>query len=162
MTALLRPFEGMLPMQLGTSGEVSVFLLSCLVGALLGLLYQALRALRVIFPHFKAAVFLEDMLFGLFCGFCYFLMFSYFSLTMRGFIAFGMALSAFLAHISVGNALIRLVSAADRLIKKKLLLPLAGVIAKIFAKFKGKFVQEYKKYNFFNKSCENRLKEPVN
>ena len=129
---LLRTFEGMLPMQLGVSREVELFLISCLIGAALGLCYQALRALRLIIPHFKAAVFTEDLLFGLFCGLCYFLLFSMYSLKMRGFIAFGMALSALLVSLLIGEPLIRLL----RLLRDKL----AGHIAKKVTKIRRKFV----------------------
>lgn len=129
---LLRTFEGMLPMQLGVSREAELFLISCLIGAALGLCYQALRALRLIIPHFKAAVFTEDLLFGLFCGSCYFLLFSMYSLKMRGFIAFGMALSALLVSLLIGEPLIRLL----RLLRDKL----AGHIAKKVTKIRRKFV----------------------
>ena len=159
MTGLLRTFDGMLPMQLGIAGECRVFLLSCLVGAALGLLYQVICIARVVLPHFKWAVFLEDMLFGLLCGFCYFLVFSSFSLTMRGFIAFGMALSALLVHILIGRPALVLVRRADNRIKSAFLKPAAQFFVKIIAKIKQRFVQEYKKYNFFKKSGENRLKE---
>lgn len=159
MTALLRTFDGMLPMQLGVQRECQVFLLSCLVGACLGLLYQLLCIARVILPHFKWAVFLEDMLFGLFCGFCYFLVFASFSLTMRWFIAFGMALSAVLIHILIGRPVLSLVRRADSRVKTAFLKPVVHLFVKIIAKIKRVFVQEYKKYNFFKKSGENRLKQ---
>ena len=159
MTALLRTFDGMLPMQLGVAKECRVFLLSCLIGASLGLLYQILCIARVILPHFKWAIFAEDLFFGLFCGFCYFLLFSYFSLNVRGFIAFGMILSGILIHILIGKPVLSLVKAVDGKVKAAVLKPAAHLFVKIIAKIKRGFVQEYKKYNIFKKTGENRLKE---
>lgn len=155
----LRTFDGMLPMQLGVSKELQVFLFSCMIGACLGLLYQLLRAARVIFPHFKWAVFSEDMLFGIFCGFCYFLIFTGLKLSMRGFIAFAMAVSGVLVHLTVGSWFISGLSVIDRKIKDKLLRPLLGFIAKKAMSARGRFVQKYKKYPFCKKIIKNRLKQ---
>jgi hypothetical protein len=132
MTALLRTFPGMLPMQLGTDGEVRVFLLSALIGVALGAVYELLRVLRVIIPHFKWAVFVEDMLFGLLCGFCWFLIFSGFSQPMRAFIAFAMALGAAVLHFAAGRPLVALIRRICRRIK--------GFLAKTAQKVRRKFV----------------------
>ena len=45
--------------------HLSLFLLSCLMGAFMGLFYDVFRILRIALPHGKAAVFLEDILFCL-------------------------------------------------------------------------------------------------
>ena len=132
MSVCLRTFPGMLPMQLGVSGEAEVFLLSCAVGAGLGVLYQLLRTARVIFPHFRAVVFIEDLLFGLISGFCYFLIFSGYSLSMRAFIAFAMTLGAFIVHITAGRVFVALIRRTDRRIK--------GVLAKTARKIRHRFV----------------------
>lgn len=122
----------MLPMQLGIQGELRVFGVSCAVGAVLGLIYQLLRTARVILPHFRWAVFAEDMLYGLLCGFCFFLVFSVYSLSMRWFIAFAMALSAVLVHLLIGRPAVALIRRADREIK--------GFLAKTARKIRRKFV----------------------
>ena len=129
---LLRIFPGMLPMQLGVQGELRVFLLSMAVGAALGLLYQVLRLLRAALPHCRAAVFVQDLLFGLLCGFCWFLVFSFYSLSMRWFIAFGMGLAALTVHFVIGKPL---VSAAARLFGV-----IRGFLAKTARKIRGRFV----------------------
>ena len=128
----LRTFEGMLPMQLGTDGELRVFLLSLIVGAALGGVYMLLGMARVLLPHFKWTVFLEDMLFGLLCGFCWFLIFSGFSQPMRAFIAFAMALGAAVLHFAAGRPLVALIRRICRRIK--------GFLAKTAQKVRRKFV----------------------
>ena len=132
MTGFLRTFPGMLPMQLGVEGELWVFLISCITGGILGLCYQVLRILRVVLPHFRWAVFTEDLLFGLFCGMCYFLLFSYYSLTMRWFIAFGMGAAAIIVHMTAGRLLLKAVRRTDRTLKE--------LLAKTAKRIRRKFV----------------------
>ena len=129
---LLRTFPGMLPMQLGTDGELRVFLLSLIVGAALGGVYMLLGMARVLLPHFKWTVFLEDMLFGLLCGFCCFLICQGFSLGVRWFIAFAMALGAWLVFRVIGRPLVAL----TRRIHGRI----GGFLAKTARKIKCKFV----------------------
>ena len=154
----LRTFEGMLPMQLGISKELEVFLLSCITGACLGLFYQVLRIARIAAPHLKIMVFVEDMLFGLLCGGGWFMIFTGYDISMRWFIAFGMGLSGVLIHFLIGAPLIRLFARLDRKIKEKLLLPPLGFIAKKAGGIGRRFVQKYKKSPICKKIIKNRLK----
>lgn len=151
MTALLRTFDGMLPMQLGAARECRLFGLACLAGAVLGLLYQVIRAVRVVIPHFKAVVFIEDMLFGLMFGLALVLLCTGEQTRMRGFVLFGEGFAALLVHIAVGRPLIRGFSAIYSLIRRKLIQPVIDIIAKNAKRASRKIVQKYKNLKFFKK-----------
>lgn len=163
MTAagFLRTFDGMLPMQLGVTKETELFLLACLVGAALGAGYQLLRAFRVIVPHFKWAVFFEDALFGLFAGGCVFLLCADMQQKLRLFVLLGAGVSAAVTGLMLGRPFIAVITAVDGFIKKKMVKPAFVFIAKSAKRCSGKNVQNYKNLNFFKKSEENRLKEPI-
>lgn len=57
----------------GVIGEMKMLGLAAVVGAVLGAVYDILRALRITVPHRFWAVFAEDFLFVLFSGMVYFL-----------------------------------------------------------------------------------------
>lgn len=65
--------------------ETKVFLLSCLLGGALGVVYDIFRILRVAVPHGRIGVLLEDMLYCLILTFCNFLFFLQFC---RGYFRF--------------------------------------------------------------------------
>ena len=56
----------------GLQYETKLFLLSFLIGALFGAVYDFFRIVRIIKRHHKIVIFIEDFLFVLFCGFWYF------------------------------------------------------------------------------------------
>ncbi|MCD7805105.1 MAG: spore cortex biosynthesis protein YabQ [Oscillospiraceae bacterium] len=56
----------------GVTNELKLFGLAIIVGAVLGAVYDILRALRITIPHKFWAVFAEDFLFVIFSGFVWF------------------------------------------------------------------------------------------
>ena len=56
----------------GVVGELKLFGLAFLTGAVIDAVYDILRILRITFPHRFAAVFAEDLLFTLFFGMVWF------------------------------------------------------------------------------------------
>ncbi len=56
----------------GVMGELKIFGLAIIVGAVLGAVYDILRVLRITIPHKFWAVFVEDFLFVIFSGFVWF------------------------------------------------------------------------------------------
>lgn len=91
------------------SEECVLFLLSTVMGAGLGILFDVFRIIRVIFPFAakKTAVFVEDILFMLISGAAVFL---YAAVMCRGQVRFFCIVGAFLGFllyiIAVGNAII--------------------------------------------------------
>ena len=59
------PLETFFP----TTEQTNLFLLSILVGALLGVVYEIFRVIRITLPHNDIAVFFEDLLFSFIWGF---------------------------------------------------------------------------------------------
>lgn len=93
------------------SEECILFLLSTVMGAGLGILYDIFRIIRIIFPFAskKSAVFVEDILFMLISGAAVFL---YAAVMCRGQVRFFCILGTFLGFLlyitAVGNAIIGL------------------------------------------------------
>jgi len=88
--------------------QVSVFLLSLLVGAALGALYDVFRISRVAFYTSPEVVFLEDVLFFVICALTTF----FFGLTviegmLRAFLLIGELLGAIFYHLTLGKLVMR-------------------------------------------------------
>lgn len=91
--------------------ELGLFAFSLVVGILFGLVFDALRVIRIIVPHKAWLVFIEDVLFMLFCGFWFFI----FSMTLargqlRAFLLLGNLLGFFLYIFTVGELVKRFVT----------------------------------------------------
>ncbi len=87
------------------SQQTQVFLLACALGGFLSIPFEILRAVRMVILHKKAVVFIEDVLFCIFFGFCVFT----FSVEVargeiRGFVFFGAVLGFILFSLSFGSA----------------------------------------------------------
>ena len=122
----------------GTELEIKLFLGSMVLGALLGGVYDLLRALRMTLRHPPLIVFFEDAVFTVFCGCAYY---SYCTELCRGeirlFVLIGAAIGFAAYILTLGRFVSRAVSAAVMLAKnfskllgnmlKKLLEVLCGV-----------------------------------
>lgn len=88
------------------SQQTSLFLLSVVLGAALGILYDCFRVLRIVFPPAakSGAVALQDIVFWLVYGFC---IFCYSTIIGRGqirfFVFFGSLLGFVLYILTLGN-----------------------------------------------------------
>ena len=106
--------------------ELILFGMSCIAGVVIGVLYDVLRALRVIFPHGTLLTALEDVLFLI--GYAVFLP-SFASAASRGELRFyyviGNAAGFMLYYFTVGSIVIR--------IFKKLFKGVGKVLGRIFA-----------------------------
>ena len=121
--------------------QASVFLLSLLVGAALGVLYDVFRISRVAFYTSPAVVFAEDVLFFLICGVTTF----FFGLTvmegtLRAFLLIGELLGAVLYHFTLGRLVMRvatkiigIIKAIFRFLFKWILRPLWRILCYIIA-----------------------------
>ena len=116
--------------------QISVFLLSLLVGMALGALYDVFRISRVAFYTSPTAVFIEDVLFFLICGVTTF----FFGLTvmdgiLRAFLLIGELLGAVLYHFTLGRLvmgvavkIIGMIKAIFRFLFKWVLRPLWRIL----------------------------------
>jgi len=88
------------------SQHTSLFLLSVVLGAALGMVYDVFRAVRIIFPPAAkdGAVLVQDIIFCIICGFS---IFCFSTLAVRGqvrfFIFFGSAIGFVLYILTIGN-----------------------------------------------------------
>lgn len=113
----------------GVSVETKLFLISCLIGVGFGICYDILRIIRIIIPHKKVFVFIEDFFFMLFCAFWYFLFINDFAKgRIRVFLLIGIALGSFIYLFSIGN------------LTKRLAKVLHKLFAKVYFKVKYKFI----------------------
>ena len=83
--------------------ETQIYLLSVLLGAGIGVVYDMFRAVRIIFRHKKAAVFAEDIIFCALAGFAVFTFATGLTGKLRFFTVAGMAAGFVIEHFSLGN-----------------------------------------------------------
>lgn len=108
-------------MAVSVTGQMLTFLISCLVGAALGLLYDLFRIFRIIVPCSRLAVLLLDILFFILCTaatFLFLLLSN--SGTVRFFILEGELLGAVLYALTLGIPLIRISRVLAERAKRKL------------------------------------------
>lgn len=105
----------------GTALELKLLLGAVLLGALLGAAYDVLRALRISVSHRSFAVFLEDALFALLSGICFY---AYCTELCRGqlrfFVLAGMAAGFFAYLMTLGRIVCRGFACAVKVTKKVL------------------------------------------
>lgn len=128
----------------GLQYETKLFLLSFLIGAVFGAVYDILRIIRIVKHHHKIVIFVEDFFFVLFCGFWYFV----FSTDMargqiRLFTFIGIIIGLIVYLMTVGSITIRFASGIKSIydkfenwLKRKIFTP-------IYTNIKSKFVQNY-------------------
>lgn len=119
----------------GTSREVILFLGALLLGAVLGAVYDILRALRMTFRHSYLAVFAEDFVFALLFGLAFY---SYCTELTRGqlrfFVIAGMALGFAAYILTVGRITSGIAGAIVKFVKSvfmrlgKLLKKMVGIL----------------------------------
>ena len=141
------------------SEHTSLFLLSVVMGAALGVVYDCFRVLRILFPHSvkSKAVAVEDIIFWLIYGFC---VFCYAAALARGqvrfFIVLGSLTGFVLYIVTVGNLITgiirRIVTALYKILHKVhsvIIKPIVKSSKIICQKMLQIFVQIHK--NFPNK-----------
>lgn len=86
------------------SQQLRIFLLSCLGGAFIGVVYDVFRALRIAVPHGKIAVFAEDCIFFGICG-LYLMLFAlvFARGELRIYMVFGSLIGFVIYLLSVGK-----------------------------------------------------------
>lgn len=137
--------------------QTLAFLYACVLGAVLGTLYDLFRILRLAFPAGRGMLFIQDLLFWILCSIASFL----FLLTnsdgvVRVFLLIGELLGGVLYHYTLGVLIMRIAStiidacrAAARFLMRFFILPLwkllYGVIQFLLrpVRFFGGFLKNY-------------------
>lgn len=151
----------------GLSYELVLFLQSVGIGIIFGVVFDALRVVRIIFPHKSWMVFTEDLLFMLFCGFWFFV----FSMTsargqLRAFLIIGAAAGFFLYIYTVGEIVKRFITktrdvirAALKKMYNRIKVRLISPVYRVFKRrFGGIFVEKIKLRKKSKKSVKKVLK----
>lgn len=132
------------------SQQLKLFLLSCLFGIPTGIVFDIFRALRVIFPHGKAAVALEDILFFVLYG-IFIMAFSSAAARseFRFYYCIGNLLGFLIYHFTVGSVAVMIIRKLAEAIKKVFYLifsPINKKIALLFKKIRTFFVESRQKH----------------
>ncbi len=146
------------PMHLEIAQETEYFLLSCLLGAALGVVYDFLRVLRNTVSHNKVAVFVEDFLYTLFFGVCFFIFATDLTRGIRAFVLVGMFSGCLVERIGLGNWCVRIISKVTRFVWRTLMLPVKCLFAKIFAVINKRIVKKHLNFIKKQKNAKNPLK----
>lgn len=144
----------------GISMETRLFLYACVLGAVLGAMFDVLRIFRKTVSHNHVAVFAEDFFFVLFGGLCYYVFITELAWgLLRGFIFIGMVLGMLAEHFTIGNIIVFVLSAIFRFIKLRIVVPTVRFIVRIAIKQPLKFVQYCKFLIKESKRERKRLKD---
>ena len=132
---------------LSVNEQIRFFLYAVVMGVCFGPVYDALRAVRIVFPHPKALVFLEDILYTAFCGFCFFVFSTQFLWgELRAFVLVG-ALLGFLVYIfTAGRIVVWIFETAVRGIKR-----LCGKVKRACAAFRARCLVKIVKKDRLNR-----------
>lgn len=153
------------------SQHTSIFLLSVVLGAALGILFDCFRVLRIVFPPAakRNAVIAEDIIFWLIYGFC---IFCYAAAYARGqvrfFIFFGSLIGFVLYIVTIGNIITGVIRHIFNTLYKILhkvysaaIEPFVKLKEKICQKFAPVFVRNHKNEKNNERSVKKLLKSAV-
>ena len=144
--------------------ELGLFIFSVVIGIVFALVFDVLRVIRIIFPHKAFVVFIEDILFMLFCGFWFFI----FSMTyargqLRAFLLMGSVLGFSLYIFTVGELVKRFVTKTREVIvaflKKVYNLILRRISIPIFSRIAAPIRKLLKKRRRIRKKSEKSAKK---
>ena len=147
----------------GLQYETKLFLLSFLIGALFGAVYDFFRIVRIIKRHHKIVIFIEDFLFVLFCGFWYFV----FSTDLargqiRLFTLIGIIIGFIVYLMTVGSITVKFAFVIKSIYEKIENRFKDKIFTPIYTNIKRKFVQNYISFIKREKSRKKGLKVSEN
>ena len=146
--------------------QTKLFLFSCAMGAALGIVFDFLRSIRIIFKHKKSAIFVEDFLFTIFFAMTVFI-FSTQAVggAIRFFVLFGSLLGFIVYLLTVGVVVVSVISVvfnfvmrAISLLYKTFVRPILKLFVYIYQKSNSLFVKCCKSFSKFKNKREKRLK----
>ena len=115
------------PMQLEISTEIELLMISLLVGAGMGVVYDVIRAFRAVFRHAKAAVFAEDFVYALLFGSVFFIYCTALTNGIRGFVVIGMLIGCVVESLTLGRAIRYLTEKVFLLFSKIAVFPMVKI-----------------------------------
>ncbi len=139
-------------MELYLAQQAKIFLIAVVTGAVISLIYDVFRIIRIALPCNSATVVIEDILF---CFIAMCISISFFAVNnsgqIRGYLIFGMVLGAVLCHMSAGSLIIKISKIIISIIKRILLFIATPFkfIFKVICKFSKKFILFLKKHFIF-------------
>lgn len=138
------------------SQQLKLFLISCLFGIPIGIVFDIFRAVRVVIPHGKAAVAVEDILFFLLYG-IFIMAFSAAAARseFRFYFCIGNLLGFLIYHFTAGNLAVMLIRKIAGAVKKFfyfIFSPINKKIALLFRKIHGFFVESRQKHKMSKKN----------
>lgn len=152
---------------LSVSQQTAFFLLSVVLGAVMGIIYDVFRVFRILFPPAAKSkpVAVQDVLFWLIFGFC---MFCYSSAVcggnLRFFMFFGSLIGFTLYILTIGNlitGILRQIAEAVRRVLRKvyslIFEPIVKLLKNLCQKVRLFFVRIYRK----SKKTEGSVKKPL-
>ncbi len=143
-------------MELTLSAQTQAFIYSCVLGAILSVIYTAMGILKIMSPPGKRLLFFMDLAFMLVCTFATFL----FSVAMtwgslRYYVVFGEIVGFFLFYLTVGELILKCSSAIIGFLSRlyffitnpfrKLFKRLSAFASRLMSKLKQKFIKRRKK-----------------
>lgn len=146
------------PMHLEIAQETEYFLLSCLLGAGLGTIYDCIRVFRNTVRHNKTVVFIEDFLYAVLFGFAFFLFGTDLTGGIRAFVLLGMLVGCIIERTALGNWAVKLLSKVSSFVWDILLSPVKELFAKIFGIINKRIVKKYLNFIKSKKKSKKPLK----
>lgn len=102
-----------------------IFLYACLMGVFFGIVYDAFRVLRASLPHNNIIVFIEDIIFMLFCSLCYFMFIMELARgQLRAYILIGNLAGFAVEHYTVGNFFVKIIRVIAGFVRKWIFKPI--------------------------------------
>lgn len=143
----------------GFAEQTEIFLLSVLLGGGLGVLYEFIRVLRVLFKHGRIILNAEDFFYMLLVGFSLYTFSVQLSGEIRYFTVFGLIMGWVLERFTVGNGVVFVLKSIIGWIRDKITSPAIGFITKRAGEIKNKIVENKPKFAEKKKSEQKLLKE---
>lgn len=146
------------PMHLEIAAETELFLMACLLGAGMGIIYDFFRVVRNTIKHNKVFVFIEDFIYTLMFGFAFFLFATGLTGGMRGFVLVGMILGCIVERFTVGRGFVLLLTKVMQFVWRVIFDPIGRIFAKSFSAINKRIVKKHLNFQKSKKNAKKPLK----
>ena len=150
--------ENVFPLRQSAAFDRETFACACLLGIILGAVYDTIRAVRRGARLGRAAENLSDFFYTLFFFFCYFILSAARTGELRLFTLAAMLAGAAAERFTLGRLLMLVFSHISRLFRRLYDRTLGRAIAKIIQIIKSRFVKSKSKLRKFQKNRKKVLK----
>ncbi len=137
--------------------QLSLFVMSCLMGLPVGLIFDLFRAVRMTFPHGKAAVIVEDILFfGLYSVLLMCFTTAFARSEFRFYYPIGNILGFTVYYLTIGSFISKLLRKIISFLKGLFGKPVKKIVP-IYKKITSKFVRSFQNAGFTKKNTNTPL-----